>query len=235
MINSYGLLAFRDIYGIRPLVYSVDDDYISIASETIAFVDNNNYNNINNGELIIITDMNIQKIQIYKHNLVSCLFEYIYFARPESYINDILVYEFREKIAEKLVNIFNNRNFDIENIDYVIPVPETGLISAIHVAELIKKPVKHAIIKNRYTHRTFINPDKITIVKNIKKIKIIKKLVTDKNILVIDDSIVRGNTSKYILGELKKCGAKKIFFSFLLPSYKKSQYLWYCYTFSSKN
>ena len=85
---------------------------------------------------------------------------------------------------------------------------------------LIQKPIKHAIIKNRYTHRTFINPDKNTIVSSIKKIKIIKKLVQGKNLLVIDDSIVRGNTSKYILGELKRCGANKIFLVSCCPPIK---------------
>ena len=217
MINTYGLIAFRDIYGIRPLVYSINNDYIAIASETIAFVDNNNYENIKNGEVIIITGMNINNKQIYNYPLIPCLFEYIYFARSESYVNDILVYEFREKIAEKLVLMFERNNAYMEQIDCVVPVPQTGLISAISVAEKLKKPIKHAIIKNRYTHRTFINPDKNTIVKNIKKIKIIKKLVQGKNLLVVDDSIVRGNTSKHILNELRKCGANKIFLASCCP------------------
>jgi amidophosphoribosyltransferase len=216
MINKYGLIAFRDVHGIRPLVYSQNDNYIAIASETIA-LSTDNYHNINNGEVLIINNMNIKHRQIYDCNLVPCLFEYIYLARPESYINDILVYEFREKIADKLVNIFKTRQLDMTNIDYVIPIPQTGLITAQRVAELIKKPIKYAIIKNRYMHRTFINPDKQTIVNNIKKIKIIKKLVADKNLLVIDDSIVRGNTSKYIINELKKCGAKNIYFAACCP------------------
>jgi len=219
MINTYGLIAFRDIHGIRPLVYSKQKDCISIASETIAFADNNNYKNINNGEVIIVTNMDIETRQIYNSQLIPCLFEYIYFARPESYINDVLVYEFREKIADKLVDMIKNMdNMNIiESIDCVVPVPQTGLISAICVAENLKKPVKHAIIKNRYTHRTFINPDKNTIIKSIKKIKIIKKIIENKNLLVIDDSIVRGNTSKYILSELKRCGAKKLFLASCCP------------------
>lgn len=209
MINNYGLVAFRDIHGIRPLVYCTQKDYISIASETTAFPNNNNYNNVKNGEVMVIKDMNIETKHIYNSQLIPCLFEYIYFARPESYINDILVYEFREKLVDKLVSQFSDSI--METIDCVVPVPETGIISAISIAEKIKKPLKHAIIKNRYTHRTFINPDKNTIVKNIKKIKVIKKLVEGKNLLIIDDSIVRGNTCKFILNELRKCGAKKIF------------------------
>ena len=171
MINKFGLVAFRDIYGIRPLVYSQEDSYIAFASETIAFP-TDNYININNGEVVIVSENKLTKNQLCKQPHTPCLFEYIYFARPESYINDILVYDFREKIATDLVSIFDKCNIDISNnIDCVVPVPQTGLISAINVGQLIKKPIKYAIIKNRYMHRTFINPDKNTIVKNIKKLK----------------------------------------------------------------
>ena len=97
------------------------------------------------------------------------------------------------------------------NIDYVIPVPQTALITSIKVAEHLKKPLKHAIFKNRYTHRTFINNKNDKIIKNIKKIKIIKKYINNKKILVIDDSIVRGNTSSHLIFLAKKAGAKNIY------------------------
>ena len=219
MINKFGLVAFRDIYGIRPLVYSEEESYVAFASETIAFP-TDNYTNINNGEVIIVSDNKLTKKQLSNHPHTPCLFEYIYFARAESYINDILVYDFREKIADSLVTNLNKYNIDIDNIDYVVPVPQTGLISAINVGQLIQKPIKYAIIKNRYMHRTFINPDKNTIVKNIKKIKIVKSLVYNKNLLIVDDSIVRGNTSRYIISELKKCGAKKIYLASCCPPIK---------------
>jgi amidophosphoribosyltransferase len=209
MINNFGLIAFRDIYGIRPLVYSINKNYIEFASETIALKNSENYLNVKNGEVVIINKyLNINKLQIYDYPLTPCLFEYIYFARPESYINDILVYEFREKISEKIISIINKDN-SFNNIDYVIPVPQTAIITSIKVAEYLKKPLKHAIFKNRYTHRTFINSKREKIVKNIKKIKIIKKYISNKKILVIDDSIVRGNTSNYIINELKKIMQKK--------------------------
>ena len=108
MINNYGLIAFRDIHGIRPLVYCTQKDYISIASETTAFPNNNNYCNIKNGEVIVVKDMDVDTKQIYNSPLIPCLFEYIYFARPESYINDVLVYEFRERLADKLLSMFND-------------------------------------------------------------------------------------------------------------------------------
>lgn len=226
MINDYGLIAFRDSYGIRPLVYCEINENnkksIQFASETIA-LGTDDYKNINNG-MIIIVNKNLD-INKYKYNqfigpinnaimLKPCLFEYIYFARPETYINDILVYNFREKIGEKVTEIIN-KNI-LEEIDMIVPVPQTSLISATALANKLKKPIKHAIIKNRYTHRTFINKDD-QIIKNIKKIKIIKELVENKTILIVDDSIVRGNTSKYIIEELRKSGVQKIYFVSCCP------------------
>ena len=221
MINNYGLITFRDIYGIRPLVYNVEDSYIAIASETIAFENYNNYNNVKNGDVIIFKN-NINKIDIsieniYNYPLTPCLFEYIYFARPESYINDILVYEYREKIAKQIVK---NIKKLINKVDYIIPVPHSGIITANNIAKKINKPLKYAIVKNRYTHRTFIDRNKDKIIQKIKKIKIINKLVNNKNLLVVDDSIVRGNTSKIIVEALKNNNSNKIFFISCCPPIK---------------
>jgi len=216
MINNFGLIAFRDIYGIRPLVYCHDSEYVVIASETIA-LPMNSYSNIDNGEVIVVKNNEIFKHKIYNYSPCPCLFEYIYFARPESYINDVLVYEFREKLAEKLLTILERSDLDLNDIDCVIPIPQTGLITAVAIGQLLKKPIKQAVVKNRYTHRTFINADREKIINNIKKIRIIQKLVFNKNVLVVDDSIVRGNTSKYIISELRRCGVNKIFFVSCCP------------------
>lgn len=229
MINGYGLIAFRDINGVRPLVYTEinknNKKYFQFASETIA-LENDYYNNVNNGMIIIINkNLHINKYKYNPYigpidnakNLKPCLFEYIYFARPESYINDILVYNFREKVGQKVIEIID-KNI-IEEIDIVVPVPQTSLISATALANKLNKPIKHAIIKNRYTHRTFINKGE-EIINNIKKIKVIKELVKNKTILVVDDSIVRGNTSKYIIEELRKSGVYKIYFVSCCPPIK---------------
>ena len=219
LINNYGFIIFRDVYGIKPLVYHVENDNIVIASETCS-LPSINYKNVNNGDVVIIQDFNIIIQNIYNYPLTPCLFEYIYFAQPESYINDILVYEYRERIAKELVKIIKNKGYNLENIDCIIPVPQTGIITANRIAEHLKLPLKSAIIKNRYTHRTFINKNNEEIVKNIKKIKIINKLVNNKNIIVIDDSIVRGNTCKYIINELKKNNVKNIIFISCCPPIK---------------
>jgi len=227
MINNFGLIAFRDIYGIRPLVYSVSNEDIIISSETIGLVDNkNNYKNINNGELLIINkNLEIDKINLLNNKniekninyLKPCLFEYIYFARVESYINDILVYDFREKIGEKVYNFLPN---NIKNeIDIVVPVPQTSLISATKLGYLLNKPLVHAIIKNRYLHRSFINKDS-EIIKTIQNINVIKSLVENKNILMVDDSIVRGNTIKHIINKIFECNPKKLYFVSCSPEIK---------------
>ena len=226
MINNFGIVAFRDIYGIRPLVYSITDNNITISSETVG-LPNTNYHNVNNGEILIINkNFDLTKINLIddnnestknSSNLIPCLFEYIYFARLESYINDILVYDFREKIGEKVIDILPE---DItNNIDIVVPVPQTSLISATKVAHLLNKPLVHAIIKNRYLHRSFINKD-AEITKTIQNINVIRKLVENKNILIVDDSIVRGNTIKHIISSILKCNANKVYFVSCSPQIK---------------
>ena len=220
MMSNKKLIGARDPLGIRPLVLGKLKDAFVLASETCAFdiIGAKFIREVDNGEVVIIRNMGqifINKEKLYNYPLTPCLFEYIYFARPESYINDILVYEYREKIAEKIVEIINKSDININNlynVDCVIPVPQTGLISGMRIGELLNKPIKNAIIKNRYIYRTFIDKDKDSICKGIKKIKIIKKLVDGKNILVVDDSIVRGNTSYHIIEELKNAGANKIYF-----------------------
>lgn len=220
MIHDYGLIAFRDKYGIRPLVYSKKNNVI-FSSETSG-LDDNNYENVLNGEVVIVKkNLNIYKHQLYYEKLTPCIFEYIYFATPESYINDILVYKFREKVGEKILETIDKSILD--SIDIIVPVPLTSIISATAISNVINKPIKHAIYKNRYTHRTFINTGN-EIIKNIKKIKIINELVDNKNILLVDDSIVRGNTSKYIINELKKANVKNIYFACCSPPIRYPNY-----------
>lgn len=217
MISNYGLIFFRDKHGIRPLVYNLKNDFISISSETTA-LHTNEYTNVENGEVCIIDKkFNFNKFKLFNCDLRPCIFEYIYFANAESYINDILVYSFREKVGENILNCIDEKI--LKEIDIIVPIPMTSIISATTIANILNKPLKHAVLKNRYTHRTFINK-KNDILENIRKIKIISKLVENKNILLVDDSIVRGNTIKYIIEELKKTNVKKIYFASCSPPVK---------------
>ena len=217
MISDYGLIAFRDKYGIRPLVYDINDTRVTFASESIALNGNNvnNVNNVNNGEVIIVSKkLQLNSFQLFNEPLTPCIFEYIYFSTAESYINNVLVYDFREKIGKQLVNHIEPEI--LKEIDIVIPVPLTSIISATAIANKLQKPLKHAIVKNRYTYRSFINSGN-GITNVIQKIKIIPKLIENKNILIVDDSIVRGNTIKYIIKQLRKTNVKKIFFASCSP------------------
>ena len=218
MIHGYGIIAVRDKYGIRPFVYNKFYNSVEFSSETIGLTEDSNYQNVENGEVIIVDNyLNISKYRLYNEILKPCIFEYIYFSRQESYINDVLVYDFRHNVGEEIAS---DIDIDIINdIDIIVPVPLTSIISASAIAHKINKPLKHVIQKNRYTHRTFINKED-EIIKNIKKIKIIKSLVKGKNLLLVDDSIVRGNTSKYIINLLRDAGANKIYFACCSPPIK---------------
>lgn len=216
MIHDYGMVCFRDKFGIRPLVYCENGESLTIASETVSLPSNQEYKNVANGEVLIFTK-NMQKYSDRSHfaPLRPCLFEYIYFASAESYINDILVYEFRERVGEEMSKIIDKSI--LNEIDVVVPVPVTSIVAATSLSTKIGKPLKHAIVKNRYTHRTFINEGS-EIVKNVEKIKIIGQLVKQKNVLIVDDSIVRGNTCRHIIHELRKAGVKKIMFACCSPA-----------------
>ena len=219
MINNFGLIAFRDKHGIRPLAYSSNQYNITIASETVALNDSS-YNNINNGEIMIINkNMNIFKHSIHDlpMKLIPCLFEYIYFARLESYINDILVYKFREKMGEKMLELIDKNILD--KVDAIIPVPLTSIVSATAISNITRIPLVHAIVKNRYLYRSFINKN-AEIMKTVQKIYVIGDLIKNKNILIVDDSIVRGNTSKHIVKELRKYNVKNIYFACCSPPIK---------------
>lgn len=217
MISDYGLIAFRDKFGIRPLVYDVNNTRVTFASESIA-LNSYNVNNVNNGEVIIVSkELQFNSFQLFNEPLSPCIFEYIYFSTAESYINDVLVYDFRERIGVEMIKYIEP---EIQKeIDVVVPVPLTSLISATSIANTLQKPLKHAIVKNRYTYRSFINTGN-GILSTIQKIKIIPKLIDNKNILIVDDSIVRGNTIKYIIKQLRKTNVKKIFFASCSPKIK---------------
>lgn len=215
MIHDYGMVCFRDKYGIRPLVYYENGESVTIASETVSLSSNKGYQNVRNGEIVIFTkDMQKYNERVFFSPLKPCLFEYIYFASAESYINDILVYEFRERVGKEILKIMDKEVTD--TIDVVVPVPMTSIVSATSLSSHLGKPLQHAIVKNRYTHRTFIQEGS-EIVKHIQKINIIDKLVENKHILVVDDSIVRGNTCRHIISELRKANVKSITFACCCP------------------
>jgi amidophosphoribosyltransferase len=225
MIAGYGLLAFRDIYGIRPLVIGVNEttaghEYL-IASESVA-LDTLGFRflrDIAPGEAVFI-DFNgkMHNRQCSdKASLNPCLFEYVYLARPDSVIDGVSVYEARlymgEYLAEKL-----KRTWKEIDIDVVIPIPDSSRPSALQLANHLDLPFREGFVKNRYIGRTFIMPGQAMRKKSVRqKLNAIGVEFKGKNVLLVDDSIVRGTTSREIVQMARDAGARKVYFASAAP------------------
>ena len=198
----------KDRYGIRPLSYGFKGNNTYISSETIGLQYCNNIVEVESGQIIEIDKKGIR--EIYKHpdtydNI--CAFEFIYFMNPNSFYKDIMVDSIRKNLSSKLVNL-NNR--EKEENDIVVGVPNSGIIYGEEYARLLDLKYQQVIMKNT-DERSFISSDKEQIVKTChKKFAFDDEKINGKNIIIIDDTIVRGNVMKYICENLKKCGADKI-------------------------
>lgn len=210
------LFAVRDPYGFRPLSLGelINEDgstsYI-IASESCAFdlINAKFVRDVKPAEMLIFSQENgkttIESLQIAEPNPKHCIFEFVYFARPDSFVFDKCVYEVRKNMGIMLA-----RECKIK-ADLVIPVPDSGVISAIGYAQESGIPFEMGIVRNHYVGRTFIEPTQENRELKVRlKLNPIEQILKNKDIIVIDDSIVRGTTSKQIIKILKKAGAKKI-------------------------
>jgi amidophosphoribosyltransferase len=229
-ISDVGLIAFRDPSAIRPLcigtVGSGGEKCYMIASESVAFIGSpyKLERDLCAGECIFINNDQVMFSHIVGENLnqTPCLFEYIYFARPDSIIDGISVYKARELMGVYLAFTIceDNSSYDLE-IDVVIPVPETSRTYAIKLAEVLNVPYREAFVKNRYIARTFImsnQKEKNNRSKMVKmKLSTIDSVFKGKNVLIVDDSIVRGTTSKELVKLAKEAGAKRIWFASAAP------------------
>lgn len=225
MINGYGLLAFRDPFGIRPLVYGKREtekgtDYM-VVSESIA-LDALGYQRVDDvkpGEAIFI-DLNqklhhFQCVDNAKH--APCIFEYIYLARPDSTIDNISVHQARLAMGKKLADRVLKEHPHLD-IDVVMPIPDTSRTAAIATAERLGVTYCEGFVKNRYIGRTFIMPGQAMRRSKVRmKLNAIKEEFKNKNVLLIDDSIVRGTTSQEIIQMARDAGAKKVYFASAAP------------------
>lgn len=226
MINNYGLVAFRDKRGIRPLILGKNNDDYCICSESVALdvLDYKLVRDILPGEIVIINEDNFISYETGTSMYTPCIFEYIYISRPDSIYNSISVYEARLNMGLYLGNKIKTEWSEIlPNLDMIIPVPDTSRPFCVSIGQVIKKPIREVLIKNRYIDRTFIMPNQKRRQKNIKrKLNIISYMVENKNVLLVDDSIVRGNTAKYIVSMIRKAGAKNIYLASCAPEIKYS-------------
>lgn len=213
----------RDRYGIRPLSLGKlkSGGYI-VASETCAFelVDAEFIRDVRPGEMLIFNNKTDEpeSIQLFEPEFRPCAFEYVYFARPDSEIDGKNVYNARENMGKTLAK--NDKNSHIK-VDMVIPVPDSGVPAALGYSQESGIPFKYGIIRNHYVGRTFIEPTQE--MRNMKvkmKLSPMRSLIEGKSLLVIDDSVVRGTTSKRIVRMLKEAGAKEVHFRVASPEIK---------------
>jgi amidophosphoribosyltransferase len=225
LITGYGVVAFRDPLGIRPLVYGKREtadgvDYM-MASESVA-LDALGFELVDDvapGEAIFVTiDGKIHRHQCAENpSLSPCIFEYVYLARPDSIIDRISVYKARlrmgEKLAAKIMRVWPDHDIDV-----VIPIPDTSRTSALQLANNLGIKYREGFIKNRYIGRTFIMPGQQQRKKSVRqKLNAIDLEFRDKNVLLVDDSIVRGTTSSQIIEMARDAGANKVYFASAAP------------------
>jgi amidophosphoribosyltransferase len=225
MILGHGLVAFRDPWGIRPLALgkretAEGDEYI-VASESVA-IDGTGFKYVRDvepGEAIYITNdgqlFSRQCADKPKH--CPCIFEYVYFARPDSFIDGISVYASRVNMGRKLGEKLKRDYADLD-IDVVIPIPETSCDIALEIASVLDLPYRQGFVKNRYIGRTFIMPGQTQRRKSVRrKLNAISAEFKGKNVLLVDDSIVRGTTSEQIIEMAREAGAKRVYFASAAP------------------
>jgi amidophosphoribosyltransferase len=225
MIVGYGIVAFRDPSGIRPLILGKRSngnniDYI-IASESVA-LDVTQFQidrDVEPGEVIFIENNGKLHSHLYsgKTSYSPCIFEFVYFARPDSVIDNISVYKARLRMGEELAGQIV-RQWPDNDIDVVIPIPDTSRTAASQVAYNLGVKYREGFIKNRYVGRTFIMPGQEERDNSVRrKLNAIDLEFKGKNVLLVDDSIVRGTTSKQIIKLAREAGAKKVYFASAAP------------------
>ena len=218
------LVSVRDPHGFRPLILGkINDDYI-FASETCAIdiLGGEVIRDVEPGEIVVIKDGKLQSFlysKNYKCIKRSCIFEHIYFARNEATIDGLNVYNFREKCGMILAKE------DKTPCDIVVPVPDSGWSGAIGYSNVRNIPLSEGLVKNRYVGRTFIKPTQEEREIGVKiKLNPLRSVVSGKRIILVDDSIVRGTTSKLIVKSLKDAGAKEVHLRITSPPVKYSCY-----------
>ena len=225
MVNGYGLFAFRDPHGIRPLIYGKREyeggtEWV-VASESVAItaLGFEIVADVQPGEAIFISTSGhlFSKQCAEKKRFTPCVFEHVYFARPDSTIDGISVYQARlnqgKRLAERIMESWPDHDIDV-----VIPVPDSGRISAIQMANTLNVTYREGFVKNRYVGRTFIMPGQEMRMKSVRrKLNAIPREFEGKNVLLVDDSIVRGTTSEQIIDMAREVGASKVYFASAAP------------------
>ncbi len=221
-IAEQGLVAFRDPYGIKPLVFGLRRDGLvpsyGVASESVSLniLNFTEIQDVGAGEVLFIDQQHrLHRKRIAHSPHTPCLFEWVYFARPDSFIDQVNVYDSRVNLGRFLAEEIRQHNL---KIDVVVPVPDSARDAAIEIARILNLKYREALVKNRYIGRTFIMPSTDQRRSSVRqKLNPIASEFKGKNVLLVDDSIVRGNTSRAIIELVRECGAKKVYFAAYSP------------------
>ena len=221
LIAGHGLLAFRDPFGIRPLCLGQGDGATMVASESVALEGTGHQfvRDINPGEAVFVDmqgHLHAQQCSETSQHF-PCLFEYVYLARPDSQMDGVSVYHARLNMGETLAQrVISTVSPDL--IDSVIPIPESSRPSAMQLAHLLGKPYREGFVKNRYVGRTFIMPGQSVRKRSVRqKLNVIASEFKGRNVLLVDDSIVRGTTSREIVQMARDAGAKRVYLASAAP------------------
>lgn len=225
LIAGHGLLAFRDPFGIRPLCFgegtSDGGRDVMVASESVALEGTGHQltRDVAPGEAIFVDlEGRVHARQCAEHPVLNpCVFEFVYLARPDSVLDGVSVYQARlnmgETLAQRVINALPPNEIDV-----VIPIPESSRPSAMQLAHRLGKPYREGFVKNRYVGRTFIMPGQAVRKKSVRqKLNAIGVEFKDRNVLLVDDSIVRGTTSKEIVQMAREAGARKVYMASAAP------------------
>lgn len=223
MIAGEGMYAFRDPYGIKPIIVGERTDENGkrswcVASESVLMdlLDFHSTYDLKAGEALFVDmDGNLTRKQITNEAHSPCLFEWVYFARPDSFLDRVSVYKTRLRLGEKMAAIWRKTGW---KADVIIPVPESSTHSAMAMARTLRMKYREGLVKNRYIGRTFIMPGQEERAQSVRrKLNAIELEFRGKNVLLVDDSIVRGTTSRQIIRMAREAGARKVYFASAAP------------------
>lgn len=233
LLSGYGLVGFRDPNGIRPLVFGKKGTgstaHYMFSSESVALdaMDFELLRDVAPGEGIFVEydSLQVHKRQCSEHyQLVPCIFEHVYLARPDSIMDGVPLYRARLNQGEYLARKILREHPD-HDIDVVIPVPDTGRVAAQMISQILKIKVREGLMKNRYVGRTFIMPKQSMRINQVRrKLNPIESEFRNKNVLLVDDSIVRGTTSKQLVDLARLAGARKVYFASAAPPVRFPNY-----------
>ncbi len=220
MMSEHQIIGVRDPFGFRPLSLGKLEGAWVLSSETCAFdlIHAEFVREIEPGEVVIIDENGIRSEFPFKtERRAFCMFEYVYFARPDSLINDINVARVRTEMGRELARLHPVK------ADLVVPVPDSGNYAALGFAEELNIPYNHAFVRNHYIGRTFLQPTQLIRDFNVRvKLNLIKEAVHDKRVVVVDDSIVRGTTARARVVNLREAGAKEVHMRISCPPHKNA-------------